>query len=404
MAAIPLKTGSVTRPRARLVLPLLAGAVTWPAASAAADAGGRAIELHAQASLDLVGVTRGGGGHGLEPVGVLDVSADVDLGRALDWPAPDRQGARAHVDFLANAGGQPNTLAATLQGIDNLEVTGQGVRLYQVWIETSLPGGGGEVRVGFSDLNSDFYATDAACLLMGPAFGMGPELSRTGSLGASTYPSSALGVRWRVRPSAQTYGEIAVVNARAGVLGDPGGPDFSFRDGVLTVTEAGWAGEGKVKVAIGAWAYSRAPGAAAGHGEPADPVQRPARGAYAMAEAPLRAGVRAFIRGGFAGAGGTELAGAWQAGLRLEPAISSRPNSSASFGVSQALLPSSAIARGHDLGPPLAPTETEVEATYAEKLTPHLSIQPDIQYIHRPSGRRDVKDAAVFSLRLTAVL
>jgi hypothetical protein len=48
----------------------------------------------------------------------LDVSLDGDLERQFGW-----RGAHAHISLLANGGGQPNAIAETLQGYDNIEVS-----------------------------------------------------------------------------------------------------------------------------------------------------------------------------------------------------------------------------------------------------------------------------------------
>jgi porin len=55
---------------------------------------------------------------------------------------------------------------------------------------------------------------------------------------------------------------------------------------------------------------------------------------------------------------------------------------------------------GLDIGP----SETDVELTYADKIGERVTLQPDLQWIHRPSGNRDVEDALVVGLRLTVEL
>ncbi|MDC8831120.1 carbohydrate porin [Alteromonas gilva] len=47
-----------------------------------------------------------------------------------------------------------------------------------------------------------------------------------------------------------------------------------------------------------------------------------------------------------------------------------------------------------------APHETAFEAFYKAQLTSTIAVKPDLQWILNPSGRRDIHDALVFTLRL----
>ena len=98
--------------------------------------------------------------------------------------------------MLNNSGGAPNDVAGTLQGVDNIEVRTPRLRLFELWLEQSL--GPASVRAGLYNLNSEFYADDAAGQLLAPAFGIGSELAATGPNGPSIFPSTALGVRLNV--------------------------------------------------------------------------------------------------------------------------------------------------------------------------------------------------------------
>jgi porin len=44
--------------------------------------------------------------------------------------------------------------------------------------------------------------------------------------------------------------------------------------------------------------------------------------------------------------------------------------------------------------------EMVLEWTYAIGLTPWLTVQPDIQYVINPSGRRTIKDALIVGAQL----
>lgn len=341
-------------------------------------------------------VASGGDAKGTRQVSTLNLSADADLQEAFGW-----RGVAAHADLLFNASQEPNDLVGSVQGVNNAAAGTRDVRLFQAWVEASV-GEIHNIRAGFTDLNSEFDVADSAGLLMAPGFGIGGEFSGSGTAGPSIYPSSALGIRWRVSPSETTYGQAAVFNALAGVPGDRGGADFSFDEGVLAVGEAGWTGKGKL--ALGAWTFSQRRDDVRDLTVAGDPKKRRARGAYVVAEAPLQESLTAFVKVGVSDARTTDLAATWQAGVLLAPALTGRADSQVSLGFSQARFSSRARANARDIGQDMTKAETQFEATYSDQLSKHIAIQPDIQYVVRPYGRRDVKDALIVALRIVAEL
>jgi porin len=354
----------------------------------------KAFQGSVQIKADGVGVVSGGDDRDFKQVTTVNFSGDLDLQSALGWT-----GLTAHADILVNLGQEPNDLVGAIQGVDNAAAGPKRPRLFQAWVEAA-PSETFNVRVGFSDFNSEFDVADAAGLLMGPGYGIGNELSGTGVAGPSIYPSTAFGVRLHGAPSENTYWQATVMNAHAAVVGDRGGPDFSFDDGVLAAGEVGWTGKGKL--ALGAWTYSKrwddirltdATGA---------PLRQHSRGVYAVVEQPFSEALSGFAKVGVADGRTTDVAASWQAGLLLSPALGARPDSAASVGVSQVVISSRARANSLAAGEPLSRTETQFELTYSDKLSEHLAIQPDIQYIRRPGGRFSVKSALVVSLRLIA--
>lgn len=156
----------------------------------------------------------------------------------------------------------------------------------------------GSLRLGFSDLNAEFYSNEAAGLLLAPAFGIGSELAATGPNGPAIFPSTALTARLRLEPGRNSYVQGAVVNAEAGVLGDHGGIRPLFGKGALLIAEIGTTGP--VRLAAGLWRYTRRQENIRPRDTAGDPLRRRARGGYALAEVPLRTDearpVTAFIR------------------------------------------------------------------------------------------------------------
>lgn len=360
-----------------------------PSSSAIAFSGGYTV--------DVAGVASGGLAKRGRVLDDLQLGADIDLDKAIGW-----RGARAHVLLLNNSGAMPNDDAGTLQGVDNIEVTRQRARLFEAWVEQSF-GDKGSVLVGLYDLNSEFYANDSAGLLLAPAFGIGSELAATGPNGPSIFPSTALSVRGRWTPNENVYVQAAVINADAGVLGDPGGVCTRFEHGLLTIAEAGWQGRGKV--AFGAWRYTKRQAdirdvTPAGH-----PAARTAQGAYVLLERQLtgreEGAVRrttAFARLGVSDGDTTAFSGGWQAGLLVERVFESRPDSAFSIGVNQAFLTGKFRANALDEGQSLTRSESAIEMTYSDKIGP-VTIQPDLQYVHNPGANGGIGHALVATVR-----
>ncbi len=257
----------------------------------------QALSLKLAYVADATGVASGGNAHKVRVLDNLKVSADVDLDKALGW-----SGAKLHVTALNNSGANPNGDAGTLQGVDNIEVSRQRARLFEAFVEQAFAGERGSLLLGLYDVNSEFYANDAAGLLIAPAYGVGSELAATGPNGPSIFPSTAVAARLRWTSEDGAYVQAAVINAHAGVPGDPGGMHMGLGDGVLAIGETGLSGAGKL--AIGGWTYSKRQDDWRDVTPAGDPVQRRAYGAYMLAERQILGGetgpgrITAFARAG----------------------------------------------------------------------------------------------------------
>ncbi|TAJ74685.1 MAG: porin [Phenylobacterium sp.] len=355
-----------------------------------------ALSVAAVYTADVSGVTRGVRPRAGRYLDNLDLTADLDLEKAVGW-----RGAMLHAYALNNSGGAPNDVAGTLQGVDNIEVTTPRLRLFELWLEQGL--GPASVRTGLYNLNSEFYANESAGLLLNPSFGIGSELAATGPNGPSIFPSTALGLRVNVDLGEGRYARAAVLNARSGVLGDPGGVDWEFGDGVLTVAEAGT--EGPTRVSAGAWRYSHRQEDIRGVGPSGEPVRRRAQGAYVLGEQRMFGSEdgpegRIFLRVGVSDGATTPFRGGWQAGVLIRRPVASRPDSQLSFGLQQGVLGRKFRDNLRDAGGRPARAESGVELTYSDKLTRRITLQPDLQWIHHAGGDRLAKDRVVAALRL----
>jgi porin len=356
-----------------------------------------AVQFALDYTLDVAAVDAGRSGSDHYLLDNLNLTAEADLNQLIGW-----NGGTAHVDVLNNLGGMPNQRAATLQGIDNIEVGTQRLRLFEAWLEQRI-GARASARVGLYDMNSEFYSNDAAGALLAPAFGVGSEIAATGPNGPSIFPSTALALRLESRIGRRGYARAAIINADARTIGDPHGVDISFHSGGLLIAEAGI--DHGSKVAVGAWTYTRQHDDLRETRADGSPVQRSARGGYAIVQHPLNdpAGPRAtqaFVRVGVSDGHTTPFRGGWQAGLLVNRPIAGRPESLFSIGANQAYLTDHYRQRLADEGITAARAESAIEITYADTIVPHVRLQPDVQWVLRPAGDRGRDDVIAFTLRL----
>lgn len=384
--------------RAGLGLLLLSAGGAAPGAALAQEEAPALIRLNLTYLADGIATIRGGLSRRAHYLDNIDVEASLDLKEAFGW-----RGAVLNLHGLSNSGGAPNDDAQTLEGISNIEVADQGVRLFELYLSQQL-GPRIALGVGFQDLNRDFYNNESAGLLIAPPFGIGSEIASTGPNGPSIFPSSALGATLRRDGESGWFLQGAVMDATAGVLGDPDGVHVNFDNGALFIGETGITRGGKL--AVGGWGYSKPQEDIRATDAEGAPLQRAAFGFYALAEKSLRkpeqrAQVTGFGRIGVAGSESTDFRGGFQAGLLAQGFWRFAPDAQASFGFRYAALNASARANARDSGAEPA-NEMGLEITYAHPITRHFSVQPDVQLVMRPGGARDRPPAVVLGLRLSA--
>ena len=375
---------------------LLAFGLEHPAwAQDESDDGKSPISIEASYKSDLASVVSGGLARGTRWLDNLNVTAEFDLDRLAGW-----QGGTVFVNVLNNFGGRPNDLVGSIQGVNNIEVGSTHFKLYEAWAEQAL--GSVTVRAGLYDLNTEFYQNDASALLISPPFGIGSELSATGPNGPSIFPSTALAGRINVQLGGM-YVRAAVLNAKAGTIGDADGVAPFGPEGLLTIGEWGWTGNGKV--AIGAWRYTKEQPVIDAPDVQPQGTTHVSQGIYFTLERELfakdgGATVSGFLRGGISDGYTTPYAGGWQAGVLVDHVFAARPASSFSLGVGTALLSKSYRDSAFLAGAPLRKTETIIEATYKDEILPGLSLQPDLQYVINPAADPTIRNALVVGLRV----
>lgn len=355
------------------------------------------IEVSLDYVVDGITVSQPGAATRLYALDNLDLIATLDLGALAGI-----SDTTLHAHVLNNLGGMPNNRAGTLQGIDNIEVSQQRLRLFELWAEHRI-GARTTVRAGLYDLNSEFYANDAAGLLIHPAFGVGSEIAATGPNGPSIFPSTALALRVEHRPREDGYVRVALVNARAGTLGDPQGVDLGFGKGALAIGEVGLERDGKI--ALGAWTYSsRQPHVRRVRAD-GNPAMAQAYGLYATLEWPLLTlgadrSIAGFVRLGASDGHTTPFRGGWQAGLLWQGVLAGRADSALSLGANQGRLSRGYRQLLRAQGARPAAAETALEVTASDRLMRHVTLQPGLQLVLDPGGMRQNGRVLVGSLRV----
>lgn len=357
------------------------------------------VEIAMVYTSDIAATVSGGADNKARYLGNVDLIVAANLDRLLGW-----RGARAFVYGLGNFGKRPNDSAGTLEGVNNIEVGKSAARLFEAWVEQDF--GGASLRAGLYDLNSEFYATESAGLLIAPPFGIGSELAATGRYGPSIFPSSALAMRLRADiGGGRGYVQVAALNARAQTWGDTGGIDTGFDDGVLLIGEAGHA-IGPARVSLGAWAYSKRQEDGFATDTAGDPLMRTARGVYGLAEARIFGGddglhLDAFLRGGASDGRTSDFSWAAHTGLLYGPVWPGREDSALSLGLRYARTSSPFRATMRAAGEAPSRHEYGLELTYVDRITPFLLLQPDLQIIGDPGGVEGAPTTIVTSLRVT---
>lgn len=376
----------------------LAVAPGWAPAWAQGDEEAKKpITVEASYTADISTVIAGGKTKSGRYLDDIELTGEFSLEDLIGW-----KGATLFGHLLSNSGGAPNSVANTLQGVDNIEVSRPRAKIYELWLEQQLVDGRASVLAGLYDLNSEFYQTETAGLLIAPAFGIGSELAATGPNGPSIFPSTSLAVRgwFDVAPGQRI--QAAALNANAGVLGDPGGVDWSFDKGALLIGE--WVASGDMTMRVGVWRYTDTQADIRDVDTLGAPEERRAEGVYASLEGPIWASagrkVAGFVRAGVSDGRTTPFLGGWQVGLLASPVFGGRPDSQFSVGVNQGVINSRQRANMRDVGETPSNAESALEITYADTVLERVTLQPDLQFVHSPNADADRDTDIIATLRV----
>jgi porin len=335
------------------------------------------LELEAALTIDATANVRGGAERESGWLANLDLTAALD-GEAIGWP-----GGSAFVYLLGNTGDAPNAWVGDYQVTNNIEAP-EAFRLFEAWVEQSLPGGRVSVLAGLRDLNAEFHVMEHGELFINSSMGIGVTVSQTGRNGPSIFPNSALSVRVQGEVTDAVRVRAAAWDAVANDPADPSRTDIrlSEDEGALLVGEVELGpGADAWRLVLGGFRYT----------EPVDtnPFDTPdsydpARddGVYGILEGRIGevgdAEVHGFVHGGTANAEIYEVDAAWGGGV-VATGLFGRTDDR--LGVALA------VAEGR----PFAELVDELiwEATYEWVAAPWATVRLDGQWVDFEDARDD---------------
>jgi len=357
------------------------------------------IDLSVTYTADVMHNARGALRRGTRHLDNLDLTLQIDAGRAFGWP-----GMTLFAHGLYN-NGQTFTqdVVGAAQGVSNLETGVRAARLFEAWIEQCFASCRGSVKFGLYDLNSEFDAVEAAALFINPSHGIGPDLAQSGRNGPSIFPVTSLAVRGAYQLNDRWLVRAAILD---GVPGDPDRPrrtaiKLGGGEGALGIVELNHSRD-HTRLGAGYWRYT-------GDFEnlAAIPENRRSNdGLYAFAErrltqerADAKQGLAGWVRLGFADASLNSIKRYLGGGLNYTGPLPRREEDQAGLVIGWAEFSAPHRRSSAFRGEPLNARELIVEATYRAAVTSWLTLQPDLQYVVNPGGRSATPNALVLGLR-----
>uniref|UniRef100_UPI0035CA56FD carbohydrate porin n=1 Tax=uncultured Methylobacterium sp. TaxID=157278 RepID=UPI0035CA56FD len=391
-----------------------------------------------------LGNLTGGSRRGAVYQGRLDFQFDADLDKLMGW-----QGATFHTNLYQIHGTglsryYVNNIIA-VSGIEALPAS----RLFELWVEQKFFDGQLGIKVGQISADTEFAVSQTGTLFVNSTFGWPNIIADVLPSGGPIYPLAVPAVRAKYVPNRNFSLQVGLFDgdpagaARADNDPDPQrrnrtGTNFRTNDPALVIAEAAYAyniakgdpGEPGT-VTLGGWHHFgrfdslRFDNAG---GRLADPsttgIARRFRGdsgiygiidqtVYREPDDP-NDGASVFVRLSASPTDRNIVDVYLDAGIAYKGLFKGRSDDT--VGLAFALSRISRSARGFDLDSILATgipgprrsSEAVIEATYQAVIGPGITIQPDVQYVFRPSGGianpRDpngarIRNAAVFGLR-----
>lgn len=290
-------------------------------------------------------------------------------------------------------GGFSENEVGDLQTVSNIDAP-HGTRLLEAWLAVPLTGHT-SILFGRYDLNGEFDAIEAGGLFLGSSHGIGPDISQTGAVGPSIFPSTAFGVR--LQHASEQGGALRLAAIDVDASDEYDDADSPFSGGPMFVLEYQWPLQAAT-VKTGAWAYTRSC-------DSMYPDERGAQyGGYASVEHRFGEHVVAYGRVGAANASVSRIGLYTGGGIVHTGGLLPRVDDSIGFAIAYARNGRGYLDEMEAAGEAVTAGEQAYELTWRVPLNEHLVLQPDVQYVVDPDSNPNLDDALVLILRVEVSL
>ncbi|RMH27137.1 MAG: carbohydrate porin [Planctomycetota bacterium] len=360
----------------------------------------RGVTVEAGMLHDLSSPLAGGVRRRLNSQSIFDANATADFATLFGWP-----GATLFVDVQSHTGRQAAQDTGDIQAFNNADAPNF-FQLYELWFEQVFAHGRARLKIGKLDANSEFAFVEHGGEFLNSSMGFSPTV-----LGFPTYPDPAFAAVLFVYPTDAVYAGVGVFDGSTqdGIATGPRGFRTFFADDadeVFIVAEVGAVfalagGTLPGRVGVGVWTHTAPFGRFDGG------TDSGATGFYVVADQLLwrenpddpddEQGVGAFFQYGWANENIAEIVHHVGAGAAWTGPIPGRDGDVLGAGITVAVLSDEPGAGFGD------DAEIAFEVFYALRLTPAVSVKPDLQLILNPGGDPTISDALVGTLRLEIV-
>jgi porin len=365
---------------------------------ARSDLAEKGIDVQSILTTDFLANTRGGIERGTATLFNYDLSATIDTKKAGAW-----SDGTFFIYFLGNFGESIGDLTGDSQGVSNIQAP-RSFKLYEAWYNHDFSDGAFSVLVGLHDYNSEFDALEYAGSLINSSFGISPDIAQ---VGPSIFPTTALALRLKAKPSETSYIQGAVYD---GIPGDPNNSrgthiKFDSGDGVFGALEGGFVSskesneDGYYKVALGGWHHT------AEYEDYQGVLRDLNQGMYGIGEASLwrdesGRGLGAFFQSGFARGDRNQVQSYFGGGFAYQGLFEERVDDILALGFAYARNSSQfrSYTEGAETG------ELALELTYRFQITPYFALQPDFQWVKDPGTDPELDDVILLGVRTEVVM
>jgi len=349
----------------------------------------------------------------------LDAGADFDLDKL--WGVPD-----AKIQFtVTDRRGRSltNDALGNMFSVQELYGAGQNFRLAELNWQQDFLDHKVTMQLGWAPMGDDLARLAAFCNFQNGII-CGHANAMTTNSGAHNYPTAQWGARLKVHATPTFYVQAGVYQNNPNAGNHDEGWNLSFKsDGVIVPVEVGWNTRpgnplpGDLK--FGAY-YSSAgapdvrtdvDGLSAGLTGAALEHHDGRSGGYFIVDKMVyregpdsNRGLYLGAMGGVGDAATAKFRDFWIVGGHHQGTFPGRDNDVISFMAASARINPRLTRYQRDrdsVSPgtvPIQTTETVLEVDYGAKLTPWLTLRPNLQYVMRPNGTGQIPDAFVIGL------